>query len=182
MAIHYNVTKLNNGKDLLQRNAEETDAEKMIEYLNIIGGESDNLLFGKGGFRLNVDQEREYLKSAKEDPNTLMLLGFIDDKIVSVAQISASNRARIAHNSELSISVKKEYWHMGIGSAQMNELINFAKNSGKTRNISLGVRDVNTNAIKLYEKCGFTKVGVHKNFFNVDGSFYDEILMDLYLY
>jgi RimJ/RimL family protein N-acetyltransferase len=182
MAIHYNLVNLKNGKDLLQRNAEEKDAEKMIEYLNIIGGESDNLLFGKGSFRLNVDQEREYLKNAKEDPNTLMLLGFIDGNIVSVSQISASNRARIAHNSEISISVKKEYWHMGIGNAQMNELIAFAKNSGNTRNITLGVRHVNENAIKLYEKCGFIKVGVHKNFFNIDGNFYDEILMDLFLY
>ena len=182
MAIHYSMVKLKNGKDLVQRNAEEKDAEKMIEYLNIIGGESDNLLFGKGGFRLSMEQEREYLKNAKEDPNTLMLLGFIDDNIVSVSQISASNRARIAHNSEISISVKKEYWHMGIGNAQMNELIAFAKNSGNTRNITLGVRHVNENAIKLYEKCGFIKVGVHKNFFNIDGNFYDEILMDLFLY
>lgn len=182
MALYYNVVKLKNGMDLLQRNAEEKDAEKMIEYLNIIGGESDNLLFGKDGFRLNVEQEREYLKNAKEDPNALMLLGFIDDKIVSVAHISASNRARIAHNSEISISVKKEYWHTGIGRAQMNELIAFVKDSGNTRNISLGVRDANVNAIELYEKCGFKKVGVHKNFFNINGSFYDEILMDLFLY
>lgn len=182
MALYHRMSKLKNGMELLQRNAEASDAEKMIEYLNIIGGESDNLLFGKDGFRLNLEQEREYLKNAKEDHNTLMLLGFIDDKIVSVAQISASNRARIAHNSEIAISVKKEYWHMGIGRAQMNELISFAKNSGITRNITLGVRDVNANAIELYEKCGFTKVGVHKNFFNIDGSFYDEILMDLFLY
>lgn len=182
MATHYNEVKLKNGMDLIQRNAEEIDAEQMIKYLNIIGGESDNLLFGKDGFRLNLGQEREYLKSAKEDPNTLMLLGFIDDNIVSVAHISASNRARIAHNSEIAISVKKEYWHMGIGHAQMNELITYAKNNGKTRNITLGVRHVNENAIKLYEKCGFTKVGVHKNFFNIDGTFYDEILMDLFLY
>lgn len=182
MAVFSTSLKLKNGMDLLQRNAEETDAEKMIEYLNIIGGESDNLLFGKNEFRLNLEQEREYLRNAKEDSNTLMLLGFIDDNIVSVAQISASNRARIVHNSEIAISVKKEYWHMGIGSAQMNELIAFAKNNGKTRNISLGVRAENENAIKLYEKCGFTKVGVHKNFFNINESFSDEILMDLLLY
>lgn len=182
MALHYNTVNLKNGMNLLQRNAEEEDAEKMIEYLNIIGGESDNLLFGKGGFRLSMEQEKEYLKNSKDDSNSLMLLGFIDDNIVSVAHIIASNRARIAHNSEISISVKKEYWHMGIGNAQMNELIAFAKNSGNTRNITLGVRHDNENAIKLYEKCGFIKVGVHKNFFNIDGNFFDEILMDLFLY
>jgi RimJ/RimL family protein N-acetyltransferase len=182
MAIYEKRTKLKNGLELIQRNAEEKDAEKMLEYLNIIGGESDNLLFGKDGFHLTVEQEREYLRNTKVDPNTLMLLGFIEDKLVSVAQISSSTRQRIAHNSEISVSVKKEYWHMGIGKAQMDELIAYAKNGGKIRNISLGVRDVNEHAIELYEKCGFQKVGVHKNYFNIDGKFYDEILMDLYLY
>jgi len=63
----------------------------------------------------------------------------------------------------------------------MGELINHAKLTGTTKNISLGVRDGNSNAIKLYEKFGFEKVGIHKDYFNVDGTYYDEILMDLYL-
>ncbi|MNP83052.1 hypothetical protein D3C76_1818760 [compost metagenome] len=49
------------------------------------------------------------------------------------------------------------------------------------KNISLGVKSDNVNAIKLYEKHGFVKIGVHKNFFNIDGIYYDEILMDLNL-
>lgn len=181
MALYNKNIKLKNGMDLLIRNPEEDDAEQMVTYLNIIGGESDNLLFGKDGFRLNVEQEREYLKNIKEDPNNLMLLGLINGNIVSSAAINGSPRARIAHNSELAISVKREYWHMGIGRAQIGELIAFAKDNG-IRNITLGVKAENLNAIELYEKCGFTKVGVHKNFFNIDGNFYDEILMDLFLY
>lgn len=181
MAAYSKIVKLKNGMELLLKNPEESDAEQMIEYLNAVGGESDNLTFGKNGFHLNAEQEREYLKKVKAAPNTLMLLGFIDGNIVSMAHIDSSEKARIAHNSELAISVKKEYWHMGIGSIQMTELIEFARSTGTVRNISLGVRNVNVNAIKLYEKCGFIKVGVHKNFFNIDGNFYDEILMDLYL-
>lgn len=180
MAINKTMVKLKNGKDLLLRNAEETDAEKMIVYLNAVGGESDNLLFGKDSFHLTLDQERGYLRNSKEDPNTLMLLGFIDDNLVSVAHIAGSNRARIAHNSEISISVKKEYWNMGIGNAAMEELISFAKNKG-IKNINLGVIEGNNNAIKLYENLGFVKVGEHKNFTNINGTYRNEILMDLYL-
>ncbi|WP_418223118.1 GNAT family N-acetyltransferase [Clostridium isatidis] len=51
----------------------------------------------------------------------------------------------------------------------------------KLKNIFLGVREGNINAIRLYEKHGFKKVGFHKNFFNINGKYYDEILMDLYL-
>lgn len=180
MANYKKSVKLKDGTNVLFRNAEESDAEKMIVYLNAVGGESDNLLFGKDGFHLTLEQERGYLKNAKEDINNLMLLGFIHDNLVSVAHISSPSRARIAHNAEISISVKKEYWNMGIGSAAMEELIIFAKNRG-VKNVNLGVIEGNDNAIKIYEKLGFIKVGEHKNFTNINGTYRNEILMDLYL-
>ncbi|MFR1709313.1 MAG: GNAT family N-acetyltransferase [Clostridium sp.] len=175
------IIKLKSGKELLLRRPKEEDAEAMIEYLNIVGGESNNLLFGKNEFRLTVEQEKEYIKSINDNENALMLLGIIDNKIISVSQVSASNRKRIAHNSELAISVKKEYWGMGIGTAVMESLIDFARSSNTIKTISLGVKGSNKKAQHLYEKLGFEKVGVHKNFFNIDGNYDDEILMDLYL-
>nr|WP_243110595.1 GNAT family N-acetyltransferase [Clostridium perfringens] len=63
----------------------------------------------------------------------------------------------------------------------MEELIKFAKDKESIKTISLGVREYNVNAIKLYEKYGFKKIGIHKNYFNIEGSYYDEILMDLYI-
>ncbi|MNF10642.1 hypothetical protein D3C80_2116430 [compost metagenome] len=63
----------------------------------------------------------------------------------------------------------------------MEATINFAKSTKMIKNISLGVKSDNINAIKLYEKHGFVKIGVHKNFFNIDGIYYNEILMDLNL-
>ena len=115
--------KLKNGQNLILRKANGNDAEKMIEYLNTVGGESDNLLFGKNEFHFSIEQEKEYL-------NNLNI-----------------------YNSEIAISVKKEYWGLGIGSAVMSELIEFARNND-IRNIELGVKASNSKAIKLYEKFG----------------------------
>lgn len=175
------IIKLKDDKELLLRKPTEEDAESMIEYLNIVGGESDNLLFGKNEFRLTVEQEREYIKNINDNDNALMLLGIINNKIISVSQVNASNRKRISHNSELAISVKKEYWGMGIGSAIMEELIDFAKNNNTIKTISLGVKASNKKAQHIYEKLGFKEVGVHRNFFNINGNYDDEILMDLYI-
>ncbi len=171
--------QLKSGQLLVLRKPIIEDAEKMVDYLNIVGGESENLLFGKGEFRLTVEQEMEHINRVSNDANTLMILGIIDNNIVSVAQISIPNRKRIAHNSEVSISVKKDYWGNGIGSAVMEELIRFAKEHSIIKNISLGVKVSNNNAIRMYEKFGFKKVGLHKDYFNINGQFYDEILMDL---
>lgn len=175
------IIKLKSGKELLLRRPKEEDAEAMIEYLNIVGGESDNLLFGKNEFRLTLEQEREHIRNINENNNALMILGIIDNQIVSVSQVSAPNRKRIAHNSELAISVKKEYWDMGIGTAVMEALIDFARNHNTIKTISLGVKASNKKAQHLYEKLAFEKVGVHRNFFNIDGNYDDEILMDLYI-
>jgi len=173
--------KLKSGQRLILRKPLIDDAKRMIEYLNIVGGESDNLLFGKDEFRLTVEQEMEHIKRISNDVNTLMILGIINDAIVSVSQISSPNRKRIVHNSELSISVKKEYWRSGIGGAVMVELIKFAKEHSEIKNVSLGVKASNSNAVMMYERFGFVKVGVHRNYFKVNDNFDDEILMDLYL-
>lgn len=177
----YKEIKLKNGENLIIRKAEVNDAEKMIEYLNIVGGESDNLLFGENEFHLSIDQEKSHLENMANQENSIMLVGVINKKIVSIAQISASNRKRISHNAEVAISVKKEYWSLGIGSEVMKTLIDFAKYTNKIKNISLGVKASNAKARNLYRKIGFKEVGVHRNFFFVNDEYDDEILMDLYI-
>ena len=173
--------QLKNGQQLILRRPIIEDAEKMIEYLNIVGGESENLLFGKDEFRLTIEQEMKHIKSISNNANIIMILGIIDNNIVSIAQISSSSKKRIEHNSEVAISVKKDYWKKGIGSNVMGELIRLAKEHCIIKNISLGVKASNKNAIMMYEKFDFKKVGIHKDYFNVNGNYDDEILMDLYI-
>lgn len=173
--------KLQNGEDLIIRKAETKDGEKMIDYLQNIGGESDNLLFGKGEFHLSLEQEKKFIETTNSSPNTIILIGLIHDEIISVAQVTGKFRKRIEHNAEIAISVKKSHWHQGVGSHMMTSLINFSKSTNTIKTLSLGVKASNANAIKLYEKFGFRNIGVHKNFFNVNGQFDDEILMDLFL-
>lgn len=83
---------LNSGERLILRTPIEEDAKNMIEYLNIVGGESDNLLFGKDEFRLSVEQEAEYIKKVHQDPNMLMALGIINNTVVSIAEIRSLGR------------------------------------------------------------------------------------------
>jgi RimJ/RimL family protein N-acetyltransferase len=173
--------KLKNGENLILRKSEVNDASKLIEYLNMVGGETDNLLFGANEINLNEEQEKAFIENISNKKNSIMLVGLIDEKVVSVAQISAAARNRISHNAEIAISVKKEYWGIGVGSEVMRTLIDFAKDTKKIKNISLGVKASNIKAKNLYSKFGFKEVGIHKNFFNINDEYDDEILMDLYI-
>lgn len=184
MRDDYKILKkitLKNGKELILRKPVEQDCKEIIGFLNTVGGESDNLLYGENGFTFTVEDEKKYIDSINNDENCLMILGIIDDRIISISNISSLNGKRFKHNSSFGIAVKKEFWRMGIGSIAMSELIKFARENKVIQNISLGVKADNYGAIKLYENHGFKKVGVHKNYFNVGGKYFDEVLMDLYL-
>ncbi len=172
---------LKNGKELVIEKAKVSDAKEIIEYLNIVGGESDNLLFGKDEFRLTVEEEEKYIESLSDSTTSALFLGRIDNKIVSVASVVSANRNRIAHHGDVALSVKQEFWGLGIGYKMMGNVKNFAKDNGTTTILHLGVRSDNVNAIELYKKCGYEEIGVFKKFFKIGDEYFDEILMNLYL-
>ncbi|WP_349673668.1 N-acetyltransferase [Lacrimispora sp.] len=173
--------RLKNDMILQINKAAKGDAAGMVEFLNLIGGESDNLLFGANGFQITTEAEEIFIENLLESDVSALLVGKIEDEIVCVGSIMTSPKERISHQAELSISVKKKYWGFGIGTYLMEAMISFAKRNGQTEILHLGVKNDNINAINLYKKIGFHEVGRHKNFFKIDGKYYDEILMDLYL-
>lgn len=172
---------LKNKMELYIYKAEKNDGKAIIEYLNIVGGESDNLLFGQDDFGMTVEAEENYIEFMNLSKNSALYIGKIAGEIACVGNINAPKRARIAHQCDFAISVKKKFWGIGVGTSLMMEMINFAKETNKIEIIHLGVKADNIPAIKLYEKMGFETIGVYKNFFKINGNYSDEILMNLYL-
>ncbi len=173
--------KLKNGLNLTIAKAINDDAEMIIEYLNLVGGESDNLLFGANEFQMSVEDEISFIERLSTSITSALVVAKIGDEIVSVGSIMSSPRKRIAHQADIAISVKKNFWNLGIGTAMMNELIGFVKGNNITEIIHLGVNSDNVNAISLYKKLGFVEVGRYARFFKFSDSYGDEILMNLYL-
>lgn len=172
---------LKNGSELIIRRPEPDDALQLLEYLNTVGGESDNLLFGEGDLKLTEEQERTFIEKSNKEENSLLLIGTSDGEVVSICNIRSQPQKRISHNCEVGISVRKSHWRLGIGEAMLKELIGFARANENLSIVYLGVRAQNKGAIQLYEKLGFKKIGVRKDFFKINGVYYDEIMMDLHL-
>lgn len=63
------------------------------------------------------------------------------------------------------IVVKKSERKKGIGTLLFEKLISEAKKTDK-KEIFLEVNENNCDAISLYEKCGFEKIGKRKNYYN----------------
>lgn len=91
-----------------------------------------------------------------------------EDETVNAFLIAFNNVDEI---ELLCVVVDKNYRNKGIGTQLMNYFINNVNKS-----ILLEVSNNNSNAIKLYKNCGFSEIGIRKNYYS-DSS--DAIIMKL---
>ena len=158
------------------REAVPDDAEKMISYLNQVGGESDNLLIGENEFTVPIEGVKRKLAMSKDSENSIVLIALENDQIIARAELEGYYPARIRHRAKFSISVKKEYWNQGIGTEMIKRIFEQAKNL-KIRIIELEVIADNERGINLYHKMGFADIGIYKDYFFVNGIFKDAVVM-----
>ena len=170
--------KINNEKIII-RKALKSDANELVNYLDLISKESDYLTFGEGELGRTIDQEEEFIEIANKKNNNLFIVAEIDGKIIGNLNFIGGQRKRIAHTGEFGVSVLKEYWGKGIGKELIKYLMQWSKNSGLIRKINLRVRTDNAMAIKLYKKLGFFEEGIIKRDFLIDNKFYDSLSMGL---
>lgn len=172
---------LKNGETLEVDFVKSDDASEIISYTKTIGGESDFVTFGPEGISISLEEEKLFLSRFTKGSLYPMFIGRIDQKIVSIANFSGTDRPRLRHNAEIGLSVLKKYWHCGVGKAMMQVLIEHAKETSVIENIYLKVRSDNINAIHLYETYGFKKTGTYPRQLKISSHFYDTILMTLLL-
>lgn len=168
-------------KDIIIKRARPENAEELLCFLKIIGGETDNLTFGAEGLPISPEEEQNYLAALEFSSSSAMFIARKNGKIVGNAHFTGMTRQRLMHRGTIGISVLQSEWGQGIGGRLMENVINFAKNTAHTEIISLEVKSDNTRAIKLYRKFGFETIGHFKGFLKIDGKYADFDLMNLYL-
>lgn len=173
--------KLKDGRDITLREATKADAAAMLKYVDTISVESDNLTFGRGEFTMSVEEEERFIERTGQTDNALFLIAVVNDEIVGNLSFSGGMRKRIRHVGEFGVSVRKDYWGLGLGRALIEYLVNWAQKGGIVRKINLRVRTVNENAINLYKSLGFEIEGMTTREFMINGEFFDSYHMGLKL-
>lgn len=147
--------------------AKPSDARELLEYLKQIGGETDNLTFGREGLPFTVEEEAAFIAGLENSADGVMFVTRLNDRIVGNASLLRQPR-RMNHRGEVGISVLREQWGRGIGSLLLSHIVSFAKDN-RIEIIDLQVRSDNQRAIALYQKFGFVKLCSHPDFHRVDG-------------
>ena len=153
------------------------DAGEVIEYLKRIGGESDNLTFGKEGLPVTIEQEQAYLRQVHDAERSVHYGVWKDGELIGDGSLSGFPR-RMSHCAELGMSVAKAEWNKGIGSMILEKLIAYARGNG-IELIILEVRSDNAGAIHLYEKYGFKHAGTTPAYFKIGNEYFDIEKMSL---
>lgn len=169
---------MNNGLFVIERTRTE-DAAALLDYLKIVGGETENLSFGAEGVLLSLEAEQDYLRSQCESADNVQYLAKMDGEIIGTASLNRKPR-RMSHRGEFGISLKKAWWGCGAASALMEAILAFAKENGFEQ-LNLEVRSSNARAVRLYEKYGFRKLCTFPHFFKINGEYVDFDLMNLEL-
>ncbi|UZJ78505.1 GNAT family N-acetyltransferase [Fictibacillus sp. KU28468] len=170
---------MKNGNQALIREAIPADAQSIIDFYNVVGGETNFLSFGGNEFTRNPEEYETYIESVAAEENSIMLVATIDDTIISIATINSSQKARSKHNGTLGIVISQNYTGMGLGEKMMVELMDWARHNGITKRISLVTREDNHRAITLYKKLGFEVEGLIRNDTYINGVYYSTVVMGL---
>ncbi|MQR96008.1 GNAT family N-acetyltransferase [Fictibacillus phosphorivorans] len=172
---------LKNNLKVIIRKATEDDAQNMIEFYNVVGGESDFLSFGANEFKRDLEEYKNYITATSKESNSIILIAEIDSTIIGIATINSPQNERTKHVGTLGIVVSEAYTGIGLGKGLMNELLEWARLNNITKKINLVTNENNVKAIELYRKLGFEKEGLLKNDNFFKGTYHNTVVMGLLL-
>ena len=119
---------MNNSLFVIER-ARAEDAAALLDYLKIIGGETDNLSFGAEGVPLSIEEEQAYLRAQCDSADNAQYFAKVDSEIIGTASLNRRSN-RMSHRGVFGISLKKAWWGCGAASALMEAILAFAKENG----------------------------------------------------
>ena len=86
--------------------ARAEDGAALLQYLKIIGGETNNLSFGPEGVPLSVEAEEAYLRAQEGSADNVQYLARVDGEIIGTASLNRKPN-RMRHRGEFGISLKR---------------------------------------------------------------------------
>ena len=164
------------------RECTEADASAMVAHMCCVGGETDYLTYGADTFNISERKEASFIsRFSRSVCDVIFVAECVESgEIAGVGIVESMRGSRLSHSSEISLTVMRNYWGMGIGSHLMEMMIDHAKAVG-THALTLYVRADNNRAISLYEKYGFRNTGRTPDFFKIGDCYFDAIHMYLAL-
>jgi len=166
---------LKGGQTVTVREANEDDAAAIKNVVNDVASEKYHVVPERS--REDWDEAVKEIKSRKG----LIIVAQVDGKTVGMTYLVRGKFEKNKHVGFLGISILMGFRRIGIGTAVMNYIIEWAEKQEKLEKVSLTVFSTNKAAINLYRKFGFKVEGISKKQYKIEGRYIDEITMGKFL-
>lgn len=163
------------GQGVTIREANDDDAAAIEDIVNCVALEKYYIVPERS--REDWDEAIKEIKGRRG----LIIVAQVDEKIVGMAHLVRGRLKKIRHIGFLGISILNGFRGIGIGTAMMNYILEWAEKQGELEKVSLTVFSTNRAAINLYRKFGFKVEGTSKKQYKIEGRYIDEITMGKFL-
>ena len=157
---------------LTVRPAVPGDADALVELGRDVASEPELWLT----YDRTRGDERRNVRGVQRDANVAVLVAETEEGIVGRLSIARDRSPLSRHVAEFGLMVAAGARRRGIGSALIEEAMQWAKDLGIVR-LELTVFPHNAPAIALYRKLGFQEEGVLRRRYLIDGRYVDAMLM-----
>ena len=99
------------------------------------------------------------------------------DEIVGHIDLKSPHQSYTHHRAVMGMGVHRDYRKKGLGHLLIESIVSWAKQKTTIERIDLWVLSENSQAIRLYERSGFQKIGTVEDMFRIDGDSHDYIMM-----
>ncbi|MCK8607752.1 GNAT family N-acetyltransferase [Apilactobacillus ozensis] len=140
--------------------AKPNDAKNLIKLLKQLTKESDTFTVDRSLGQISEQDEARQIMLINQTRNNIILVAKLEDtthdvdELIGVVTIQQIGDTKCG---ELGVAVLKDYWNQGVGSALVEESIDWGCDYSNLENFYLVVKKDNLAAIHLYEKIGFKK-------------------------
>lgn len=110
-------------------------------------------------------------------PGHLRLVAVIEGKVIGASGLEPASNPRRAHAGSIGMAVHDAYAGQGAGTALMAAMVDQADRWLNLRRLELTVWADNARAIALYERFGFEREGLFRDYAWRDGAYVDAIAM-----
>lgn len=167
------------GKLVRLRGYEKSDLAAVMKWLH--DDEVTNFISAVVFPASSIEEERfiEAVASGKDPSNKEFAIETLADRKY-IGGIGLHNINWLSRNARLGIVIgDKEYWGRGFGTDAVKLLLGLAFEKMGLHRVELVVFTFNQRAITCYEKCGFRREGVLRDYVFKLGAFRDAVMMSI---
>jgi|WetSurMetagenome_2_1015567.scaffolds.fasta_scaffold12302_3 L-phenylalanine/L-methionine N-acetyltransferase len=168
-----------NGKKVRFRPEKASDTDMLWQMFSTLSEESVSYLIPP----FTLERIEEWTSNIDYN-EVLAVVATVDEqgvqRIIGTSSLRFFAEEVFKHKAEFGLTVHDDYQNLGIGTALLNHMLEFAKKKGLSK-VFLVVNTNNLKAVHLYNKAGFEIEGTLREEMHLDGKIVDHYRMALFL-